>query len=141
MTLQILKSASHHWDCAANGHVVVKYLINHQPAVKKGKRGRINISSPSPPTFFYQLIRRHLFNDDVTFSSTLYKKICGARNRFRIGLSYRPARARICKRLWSPESIPQKLIPPGWEPLKGALKGLQIWALCYIGWRNLKRAP
>jgi hypothetical protein len=36
------------------------------------------------------------------------------RNRVEIGLTYRPARACICKRFWSPGIDAEELIPPAY---------------------------
>jgi hypothetical protein len=39
---------------------------------------------------------------EIGFCAGIFKQSMGARNRVGIGLSDRPARARIFKRLWSP---------------------------------------
>jgi hypothetical protein len=72
----------------------------------------------------------------------ILKQSMGARNRVGISLSNRPARARICKRFGSQESIPQlyvtwragttnMVVAPArqaWNRFLGSLKGLQIQA-------------
>jgi hypothetical protein len=67
----------------------------------------------------------HLFQ----FCAGILEQSMRARNRVGIGLSYRPARARICKRLWSLESIPRDGFRQAGNRFLGFLKGLQIRAL------------
>ncbi len=50
----------------------------------------------------------------------IFKQSMGARNRVGIGLSYRPARARICKRLRSPEIDSNESIPPAYVVWRGS---------------------
>jgi hypothetical protein len=77
----------------------------------------------------------------------IFKQSMGARNQVGIGLSHRPARARICKHLWSPGIDSEDSIPPAYlawragttnriivlarqagNRFPGSLKGLQIRA-------------
>jgi hypothetical protein len=70
----------------------------------------------------------------------------GTRNRGGIGLSYRPARARICKRLWSPGIDSEESISPAyvaWQARARICK--RLWSpeieseesiqLTYVAWR------
>jgi hypothetical protein len=63
-----------------------------------------------------------LHNSDVNvilFSLCTLQFFIG--NRVGIGSSYRPARARICKRLRRPGIDSEDSIPPGWESIPGLL--------------------
>jgi hypothetical protein len=48
------------------------------------------------------------------YRAGIFKQSMRTRNRVGIGLSYRPARARIFKRLWSPEIDSKASIPPAY---------------------------
>jgi hypothetical protein len=85
----------------------------------------------------------------------------GARNRVGIGLSYRSARARICKSLRRPGIDSEDSIPPAYVALRagttnrvvvparhagnrflGSLKGIQIRAQAtFLGWRHRFLVP
>ncbi len=67
-----------------------------------------------------------LSKDRLSCAGILEQSI-GARNRVGIGLSYRPTRARICKRLRSP-GIDSANLPNLAESIPELLKRLQIRA-------------
>jgi hypothetical protein len=88
--------------------------------------------------------------------AVILEQFMGARNRVGTGLSYRPARACICKRFWSPGIDSEDLIPPAYVALRasttntvviqarqagnrflGSLTGLQIRAQATLAWRNV----
>jgi hypothetical protein len=48
------------------------------------------------------------------YRAGIFKNSMGARHRVGIGLSYRPARARICKCLWSPGIDSEESISPAY---------------------------
>jgi hypothetical protein len=84
----------------------------------------------------------------TTYCAEIFKQSMWTRNRVGIGLSYRPARARTCKSLWSPGIDSEESISPAYVACRvgttnrvvvparqagnrflGSLKGLQIRAL------------
>ncbi len=72
------------------------------------------------------------------YSAGIFKPSMGARNRRGLGLSYQPARAHICKHLWSPGIDSEEPIPPAYAAWQAgttnrvvvppALLGIDSWA-------------
>jgi hypothetical protein len=63
------------------------------------------------------------------YSAGIFKQSMGTRNRVGIGLSYRPARARICKLLRRPGIDSEDSIPPAYVAWQNQFLIIDSWTL------------